>query len=66
MIDKLFGFDAAATVQTALAGWGLKLFMGFLPAAMLIAALVVLFWYPLTRKRYAEIQEEIQRKGFVQ
>ncbi len=66
MIDRVFGFDAAATVQSALAGWGLKLFMGFLPAALLTSAIVVLFWYPLTRKRYAEIQAEIRRKDVVQ
>jgi len=63
LIAKVFGFDAEATAQTALAGWGLKILMGFLPATLAVAAIVVLFWYPLNRKRYAEIEEEIHRLG---
>ena len=65
LISSAFGFDAEAKVQTALAGWGLKIFMGFGPAALVVGAVVILCWYPLTRERYAEIEAEIRKLGLI-
>lgn len=58
-----FGFDAKAETQTETAAWALRAFMGFLPAALVVIAIILLFWYPLSRKRYAEVEQEIERKG---
>lgn len=60
LISAYFGFDAEATTQTPEAAWSLKLFMGFIPAALAAIAVTLLFWYPLTRKKYAEVKKKIE------
>lgn len=51
-----FGFDATASVQTASGIFGLKLAMAGAPAAGLIGGAIMIWNYPLTRARMAEIQ----------
>ena len=55
-----FGYDnTAGAVQTADAVQGLKILMSWIPAAVAALAVVIIFFYPLTRRRMNEIQEEL-------
>ena len=58
-----FGYDTTqGAVQTPEAIHGLKLLMSWIPAAVAALAVVVVFFYPLTRKRMDEIQKELAVK----
>ena len=62
-ILQAFGYNTAAgAVQTAEAVQGLKILMSWIPAAVAALAVVVVFFYPLTRKRMDSIQEELAPK----
>ncbi|MGH8446595.1 MAG: MFS transporter, partial [Solimonas sp.] len=51
-----FGFDATASVQTASGVLGIKLAGAIIPAAGLLGAAALIWNYPLTRARIAEVQ----------
>ena len=58
-----FGYDTTAgAVQTPEAIHGLKLLMSWIPAAVAALAVVVVFFYPLTRRKMDRIQEELAVK----
>ncbi|HEY0914587.1 MAG TPA: MFS transporter, partial [Solimonas sp.] len=57
-----FGFDATATAQTASGVVGLKLAMAIAPAAGLIGGALIIWNYPLTRARVAEIQAALAER----
>ncbi len=65
---KAFDYNTAAgAVQTEGAIYGLKLLMSWIPAAVAALAVVIVFFYPLTRKKMAGIQAElaVKREGAV-
>jgi GPH family glycoside/pentoside/hexuronide:cation symporter len=51
-----------APTQPVTALTALRLLISILPAALLVASIVVAWRYPLTRRRYAEIRLEIARR----
>jgi len=58
-----FGYDTTAgAVQTPEAIHGLKLLMSWIPAGVAAIAVVVVFFYPLTRTRMDKIQKELAVK----
>jgi Na+/melibiose symporter-like transporter len=59
----LFGFDATATTQTASGIIGIKFTSALLPAFGLLGAAALIWNYPLTRARVAEIQAQLHRQS---
>ena len=58
-----FGYNTAAgAVQTAEAVKGLWILMSWVPAAVAALAIVIVFFYPLTKSRMEKIQEELAVK----
>ena len=58
-----FGYNTAAgAVQTAEAVKGLWILMSWVPAAVAALAIIIVFFYPLTKKRMEKIQEELAVK----
>ena len=58
-----FGYDTTAgAVQTPEAINGLKLLMSWIPAAVAALAVVIVFFYPLTREKMEKIQVELAEK----
>ena len=57
-----FGFDATQATQTASGVIGIKLAFALLPGLGLIGAAAIIWNYPLTRARTAEIQAELARR----
>jgi Na+/melibiose symporter-like transporter len=55
------GFDATAPVQTAEGIFGLKLVGGVLPALGLFGSAAIIWTYPLTRARVAEVQAQLHQ-----
>ena len=56
------GYSAAAEAQPASALTAIRLMITLLPAALLVAACVVAWSYPLTRARHAEISRELAKR----
>lgn len=63
MAGSVFGFDPMAESQTPKAEMGLKLFMGYLPAALTLAGALLMTRYPITREKYREIQAKLREMG---
>jgi GPH family glycoside/pentoside/hexuronide:cation symporter len=62
-----FGYNTAAgAVQTASAVKGLWILMSWVPAAVAALAIVIVFFYPLTKKRMESIQQELAVKRNLQ
>ncbi|HET8882187.1 MAG TPA: MFS transporter [Solimonas sp.] len=59
----LFGFDATAVAQTGGGVFGIKLAMGIAPAIGLIGGAAIVWNYPLTRARVAEIQAALAQRA---
>jgi Na+/melibiose symporter-like transporter len=59
----VFGFDATATSQTASGVFGIKLTGALLPSLGLLGAAALIWNYPLTRARVAEIQAQLHRQS---
>ena len=58
-----FGYNTATgAVQTPEAVKGLWILMSWVPAAVAALAIVIVFFYPLTKKRMEKIQEELAVK----
>ena len=56
-----FGYNTAEdAVQTEEALTGLNLLMSWIPAAVAVLAMVVVYFYPLTKKRVEEINEKLK------
>ena len=56
---KLFGYIPNVE-QTSTALLGIRLFFGPIAAGVLIISLPLLIWYPITRKKHAELLEKIK------
>ena len=52
---KLYGFNADATVQAARTLFGIRFFFAIVPVIAFLIALPLLIWYPITRKKHAEL-----------
>lgn len=48
-------------VQTEEALTGLNLLMSWIPAAVAVLAMIVVYFYPLTKKRVAEVDEKLKK-----
>lgn len=59
----LFGFDATTTTQTASGVLGIKVTAALLPGLGLLGAAALIWNYPLTRARVAEIQAQLNRQS---
>ena len=59
----MFGFDATATTQSAAGIAGIKFTAALLPALGLLGAAALIWNYPLTRARVAEIQAQLHRQS---
>jgi Na+/melibiose symporter-like transporter len=59
----IFGFDATGAAQTANGIMGLKFTTAVLPALGLLGAAALIWNYPLTRARVAEIQAQLHRQS---
>ena len=57
---SVFGFDPKVVEQVDKAATGIKLMMGYMPAALVVVAIVVLIGYPITKKKQRETQEKIK------
>ena len=58
-----FGYDTAAgAVQTETAIMGLRVLMSWIPAAVATLAIIVTFFYPLTKKKMESVQAELAAK----
>jgi GPH family glycoside/pentoside/hexuronide:cation symporter len=64
---EAMGYVANLVPQAASAQLGIRLFLGPITAVIFVAAAVVLYFYPITEKRYGEILKDIAemeaRKG---
>lgn len=56
------GFDATATTQTAMGGFGIRLIAVILPAIGTLLAAVLFWTFPLTRKRVAEVHAALSER----
>ena len=57
----LTGFGYVANVaQNARSLFGIRLFFGPIPAIVMLVMLPLLIWYPITRKRHAEIRQKLE------
>lgn len=57
----LSGFHYVPNVaQSSFTLFGMRLFFGVVPAVVILAALPLLFWYPITRKSHAEIRRKLE------
>jgi Na+/melibiose symporter-like transporter len=45
--------------QTVRALFGIRLFFAIVPAAIILLSLPFLIWYPITRKKHAELVKEL-------
>ncbi|MCF0167673.1 MAG: MFS transporter, partial [Bacteroidales bacterium] len=62
-ILSAFGYDTTeGAVQTSTAIEGLRLLMSWIPAAVSALSIIVVVFYPLTKKRMESIQEELAVK----
>ena len=52
---------AEGAVQTAEALTGLNLLMSWIPAAVAVVAMIVVYFYPLTKKRVEEINKGLKK-----
>jgi len=62
VILEAMGYVANAMPQSASAQLGIRLFLGPISAAIFILSAVVLYYYPITEKRYKEILAEIAER----
>jgi len=57
----LTGFGYVANVaQNARSLFGIRLFFGPIPAIVMLVMLPLLIWYPITRKKHAEIRRKLE------
>ena len=59
---SLFLADRLGTMDY-LARLGIRLFFGPVPAVLILAALPLLIWYPITRRSHGEVLRQIEAKG---
>jgi GPH family glycoside/pentoside/hexuronide:cation symporter len=52
---ELSGFVSGSATQPAAALWAIRVFIGPVPMVLLLAALVLAYFYPISRQKHAEI-----------
>jgi GPH family glycoside/pentoside/hexuronide:cation symporter len=58
----LTGFGYVANVaQTERSLFGIRLFFGPIPGIVILVTLPLLIWYPINRKKHAEIREKLEK-----
>ncbi len=58
----LTGFGYVANVaQTERSLFGIRLFFGPIPGVVILVTLPLLIWYPINRKKHAEIREKLEK-----
>ena len=57
-----FGYDADAAVQNETAILGLRMLMSWIPAIVAALSILVVWFYPLTKKKMAGVQKELAAK----
>lgn len=62
IVLQMGGFDGEAAVQTETALEWVETSVTVLPAIFLVLAFISLYKYPITKKRFEEIQRELQRR----
>ncbi|NBI62273.1 MFS transporter [Clostridiales bacterium] len=62
IVLQIGGFDGEAAVQTETALRWVETSVTVLPAIFLVLALAALYKYPITKKRFQEIQKELERR----
>lgn len=62
IVLQIGGFDGEAAAQTETALRWVETSVTVLPAIFLVLALVALYKYPITKKRFQEIQKELERR----
>ena len=63
LLLDLTGFDATAEGQTLLAGFGIRLAFAIVPGVLFLIACAIMWTYPLTRDRHAEILAELKARA---
>ncbi len=58
----LFGY-VPNVEQTTRALFGIRLFFAIVPAAVILVSLPFLIWYPITRRKHAELVKELVKKA---
>jgi GPH family glycoside/pentoside/hexuronide:cation symporter len=56
------GYIPNAAQQPESALWGIRIAVGPIPAVLLIVGIVFAYRYPLTRKKYKEVEEELEKR----
>lgn len=62
IVLQMGGFDGEAAVQTETALEWVETSVTILPAIFLVLAFISLYKYPITKKRFEEIQRELERR----
>lgn len=65
MAGTVFGFIPTQSEQTDFAAFGLKLSMGYIPAVLTLAGVLLMLRYPLTKKKYEEVQAKLREMGLI-
>jgi GPH family glycoside/pentoside/hexuronide:cation symporter len=42
--------------------WGIRIAVGPIPAVLLLVGIVFAYRYPLTRRKYKEVEEELEKR----
>ncbi|NOY07808.1 MAG: MFS transporter [Spirochaetes bacterium] len=58
------GYTAGAD-QTAGTLWSIRLLLGLIPGIMLFVSIILAFFYPLTKKRFTEIRDELEKRNSI-
>ena len=58
----LSGYKAGVE-QTVKTLWSIRILLGIVPSIMLFSSIVLAFFYPITRKKFAEIRGELDNKN---
>ena len=59
---QIIGFSETAEVQTAAVVRGIRILYALSPAVILVAALLFTLVYPLTRQRYEQLADALEKK----
>jgi GPH family glycoside/pentoside/hexuronide:cation symporter len=56
------GYIPNAAQQPESALWGIRIAIGPIPAVLLLAGIIFAYKYPLTRKKYKQVEEELEKR----
>ncbi len=61
-IMNFYGYDGSAAVKSPESIKGIVLNMSLVPGVFMIVAIILMFFYPLTKGKMTEIEEELERR----